>query len=92
MISARTKAALAAAKAEGVTLGNPRLGEVRAKGIASNKAAAEQFAANILPLIQPMKAEGRSLRQIAAALNKRKFETARGGTWAATQVADILRA
>jgi DNA invertase Pin-like site-specific DNA recombinase len=91
MISARTKAALAAAKAKGTRLGNPHLAEVRGKGVASNKASAEQFAANVLPLIQPMQAEGRSLRQIAAALNARGIATARGGTWAATQVADILR-
>jgi hypothetical protein len=38
-----------------------------------------------------MKAEGRSLRQIAAALNERRIPTARGGKWAQTQVADILR-
>ena len=33
----------------GKPLGNPRLGEVRAKASASNKAAADQFAANVLP-------------------------------------------
>jgi DNA invertase Pin-like site-specific DNA recombinase len=91
MISARTKAALAAAKAKGVRLGNPRLAEVGERGVESNKAAADQFAANVLPLILPMKAEGKSLRQIAAVLNERRVATARGGTWAATQVADTLR-
>jgi DNA invertase Pin-like site-specific DNA recombinase len=91
MISGRTKAALAAAKAKGTVLGNPRLAEVGASGVASNKAAAAQFAANILPLILPMRAEGKSLRQIAAALNERRIPTARGGKWAQTQVADILR-
>lgn len=91
MISVRTKAALAAAKAQGTRLGNPRLAEVRAKGVASNKASADQFAANVLPFILPMKAEGASLRRIAEVLNLRGVKTARGGTWAATQVADILR-
>ena len=37
-----------------------------------------------------MKAEGASQRKIAEALNQREIETARGGTWAATQVWDIL--
>ena len=65
--------------------------EVGGRGVASNKAAAARLAANVLPLILPMKADGKSLRQIAAALNERGIPTARGGKWAQTQVADILR-
>ena len=91
MISARTTAALQAAKERGVTLGNPRLDEVRGKAFASNRAGADRFAANVLPLILPMRAEGASLRKIADTLNARRIPTARGGTWAATQVADILK-
>jgi len=90
MISARTKAALAAAKAKGTRLGNP-IADAQAKGTARTKAAAEQFASNVLPIILPLKAEGASLRKIAEALNARGIATARGGTWAATQVAGILR-
>ena len=60
MISARTKAALAAAKAKGKRLGNPNIGEAQAKGTASTKAGADRFAANVLPLILPLKAEGAS--------------------------------
>ena len=90
-ISDRTKGALAAAKARGTRLGNPRLAEAQAKGVATTKAKAEQFAANVLPLIRTMQAEGASLRKIAEALNARGIATARGGTWAATQVADILK-
>ena len=55
------------------------------------KAAADRFAANVLPLIQPLRAEGRSLREIANALNNRGVPTARGGKWAPTQIADILK-
>lgn len=91
MISARTTAALAAAKAKGTRLGNPNIGEAQAKGTASTKASADRFAANVLPLILPLKAEGATLRQIADELNARGVETARGGKWAATQVSDILR-
>ncbi len=91
LISQRTKAALAAAKERGTVLGNPQIAAAQAKGTAQTKAAAEQFAANVLPFLLPLKAEGASLRKIADALNERRIPTARGGTWAATQVADILR-
>src|ERR1700722_3038618 len=91
MISARTKEALARAKAKGARLGNPRLNEVRGKGAASMRAAAHRFAANILPIIQPLRAEGQSLREIANILNARGVPTARGGKWAPTQIADILK-
>ena len=38
-----------------------------------------------------MRAEGANLRQIAAVLNKRGIPTARGGKWAQSQVAVILK-
>jgi DNA invertase Pin-like site-specific DNA recombinase len=91
MISTRTKVALAEAKAKGTKLGNPRIEAARVKGTASVKAEADRFAANVLPIIAPLKAEGLPLRKIADALNQRGVATARGGRWAATQVADVLR-
>ena len=91
VISERTRAALAAAKARGVSLGNPRLAEARDMAFASTRAAADQFAAKVLPLILPLRAEGASLRKIAETLNARGVATARGGKWAQTQVADILK-
>ena len=68
-------------------LGNPCLHEARAKGTGSMKAAADRFAANVLPLI----AEGKSLREIAGILSAGGVPTARGGNWAATQIADVLK-
>jgi len=79
LISERTKAALKAAKARGTRLGNPRLAEAAAWGVASSKAAADQFAANILPVIREIQAGGaKSANAIATALNKRGITTARG--------------
>ena len=90
MISARAKAALATAKVKGSGLVNPQIQVAQAKGTASTKAAADRFSANILPLVLPRKAQGKTLREIATALNERGVETARGETWAGTQVRDIL--
>jgi DNA invertase Pin-like site-specific DNA recombinase len=93
MISDRTKAGLAAAKARGVRLGNRRnLGEAQAKAARSNKAAADAFAARVLPLIHDIQKSGAtSLRAIAAVLASRGVPTARGGQWTPVQVSAILR-
>jgi hypothetical protein len=91
-ISARTKAALAAAKARGVKLGGPKLQLAQLNGATANKAQADRFAANTLPLIRDAQKTGASsLRAIAKILNDRGVRTARGGKWAAPQVRDILR-
>jgi DNA invertase Pin-like site-specific DNA recombinase len=91
-ISARTKAALAAAKARGVKLGGPKLRQAQRRGVASNKANADRFAANVLPVIEQIKATGvTSLRAISRALNARGIATARGGVWTPVQVTAVLR-
>ena len=91
-ISGRTKAALAAAKARGVKLGGPKLRLAQFNGAKSNKAQADRFAANVLPLIREAQNAGAfSLRAIALTLNSRGVPTARGGKWAAPQVRGILR-
>ena len=92
LISQRTKAALAAAKARGQALGNPRLSEARAIANAAHKAEADAHAAIVAPAIHEAQAAGaKSLRQIAAALNGRGIATARGGKWEAPTVANVLR-
>lgn len=95
MISTRTKAALAAAKARGVHLGRPenlRNQEVgRGRGRAKRTEIADARAADLRPIIVDLKSSGAlSLRQIAAGLNQRGIPTARAGTWSAVQVKRVL--
>ncbi len=91
LISARTKAALAAKKAAGAKLGNPRAAEAAVKAHAANRAAADQFASNVLPVVREIQAAGiTSLAAIAAALNARGVRTARDGTWHSSTVRNLL--
>jgi DNA invertase Pin-like site-specific DNA recombinase len=91
LISARTKAALAAMKEAGAKLGNPRAAESVGKARAAHKAAADQFAANVLPIIREIQATGEpSLRKIAASLNARAVRPARGNQWGASSVRNLL--
>ena len=91
LISTRTRQALAAAKARGVTLGNPKLHVARRSAVEAVTAEADRFAANVLPIIrEAQKAGATTLREIAAALNARGVATARGGQWHAKSVSNIL--
>jgi DNA invertase Pin-like site-specific DNA recombinase len=91
LISARTRAALEAAKKRGVKLGGPKLRQARKLAAAALQASADRHAANVLPIIREVqKAGARSLREIADALNARGVPTARGGRWFATSVSNVL--
>jgi DNA invertase Pin-like site-specific DNA recombinase len=92
IISARTSAALQAAKARGKHLGNPKLSDARRHAEAAKKEIADQYSANILPLIREIRGTGvKSLRGVARALTARGIPTARGGAWTPVQVGAILR-
>ncbi len=95
MISTRTKAALAAAKARGARLGKPEnlrnQDEGRMQGRAKRSATAAARAADLRPIITDVRASGASsLREIAAGLNQRGIPAARGGPWSAVQVKRAL--
>lgn len=94
LISARTKAALAAKRARGEPLGNrTNLTAAQAAGAAAMKRAADLFTVNARPIAEDIvRASGGSLslRAIARKLNDRGIATARGGTWTAPAVKKLL--
>jgi DNA invertase Pin-like site-specific DNA recombinase len=97
-ISKRTKAALAAAKARGTDLGGRRVSrerwaEIRSDASLGRMRRAEKWAADLLPVIDQIKATGAtSLRKIAAGLNDRNISTPRGAEWSAVQVQRAMTA
>jgi hypothetical protein len=58
LIATRTRQALKAAKARGVTLGNPRLAEARENAVDVVRAAADRHAANVLPILREAQKAG----------------------------------
>jgi DNA invertase Pin-like site-specific DNA recombinase len=76
MISARTKAALQAAKARGV-----RLGRNAERLAPANHAAALDRADQIKGLLAELNRSGMTTREIAAELTARGITTPRGGRW-----------
>jgi DNA invertase Pin-like site-specific DNA recombinase len=97
-ISARTKAALAAAKARGQRLGNPngaaplrRAAKGNTAAVEALKDAANIHAANLRPVVKDLKARGHtSLPAIAKALNELQMQTPRGGRWHPSSVRNLL--
>jgi DNA invertase Pin-like site-specific DNA recombinase len=95
-ISDRTKAALAAAKARGVRLGNPRLQpgtrETARVATLASQCAAKSHAEDLRGMIADARSKGHtSLRQVAAYLNELGVHTPRGGRWAPASVARLQR-
>lgn len=99
-ISARTRAALAAAKARGTVLGGKREGqraptaEERQKGstfAAEAKRRLANLAANrVAGRIAELQGQGASLAGIARALQEEGISAPRGGTWTATAVSRVI--
>lgn len=100
MISARTKAALAAAKRRGTKLGGIRpkqnwnkvvkLGAAASVQVRQTKAA-ERNADTLAEIKAITGGEEWSLQRIADALNEKGIKTARDGEWSPTQVMRVLR-
>lgn len=90
-ISSRTKVALAAAKARGVRLGAPDPRLAGAVGRDRQRHRADQFAANVVPIITEIQRAGAdTYAKLAASLNARGIRTARGGQWFPATVRNVL--
>lgn len=87
-ISLRTKAALAEAKARGQKLGGLR--DVTGKRNEAIQRDAHAFATKVAPVVLPLRAAGKTLGDIAKALDGAGIETPRGGAWTAMQVKRVL--
>jgi DNA invertase Pin-like site-specific DNA recombinase len=96
LISERTKAAIAAAKARGQKLGNPQgAAHLHAygntKATEDVKAEAQARAERLGPVIRELRSSGvTSANGLAKALNERHVATARGGAWTARSVLNLL--
>jgi DNA invertase Pin-like site-specific DNA recombinase len=97
-ISARTKAALARAKARGTRLGGdrgnlPRVAKAGAKAsVAARRETATARARDLSVVVADLRRQGQtSLRQLAEGLNAREISAPRGGLWQAAQVARVLQ-
>lgn len=86
MIGARTKEALAAAKARGVVLGR----NARENLAPKYKAEAKQRASDMYETLSELSGQGLSARGIAVELNNRNVPTAKGAKWHAATVIRML--
>ena len=87
LISERTKAALKAAKARGVTLGRHGADVLAPK----YQEEARQRAKDLEPIILEMQSKGYSMRRMATELTKRRVKTPRGGAWHPQTVKMVLK-
>jgi DNA invertase Pin-like site-specific DNA recombinase len=92
LISQRTKAALKVLKDKGAKLGNrTNLDQARLNSNATNRQAASEFAAKVIPTIAQFKKNGDSLQAIADKLNDMGVKTRQGGKWHNSTVRNIVK-
>ena len=92
LISERTKAALKVLKDNGAKLGNKtNLDDARLLSNATNAEKAKEFALKVGGTIDGYRSQGLSMQAIADKLNELGINTARGGSWYASTVANVLK-
>ena len=89
-ISARTKAALTAAKARGVVLGATGRTNLR-QNLEARTRAANDFAMKLSGVLQGFVVAGMTQRQMVAQLNALEIHTVRGGAWSLAQLQRVLK-
>lgn len=92
LISERTKAALAAKKAQGIKLGRPKGADTSTAtqaSVSKRMGEAQAWAESHGPAILRM-AKSMNTNQIAMTLNEQGISTRRGGKWTATSVKRVL--
>ena len=89
-ISARTKAALAAARARGVALGATGPANLRRQN-EQRQQQAQAFRQRLQPVLAGFQAQGLTQRAMVARLNDLGIKTAMGGTWSYGQVQRLLQ-
>lgn len=87
LTSLRTREGLAATRARGTVLGNPRLSELNDR----KKAEARTFALTLEPIVRPMIEKKMSRQAICNELNRRKIKARRGGKWSQLQLSHALK-
>ena len=85
-ISQRTKAALAAAKARGVVLGNPKIAEINR----GRRRTARKVANTYAPIVLPLRTKGLTYLEIAGTLNQMGIRTSRGNKFKPMSVKRIV--
>lgn len=95
VISARTKAALAACKRRGTLLGGLRAGapdisRFHKRGTQAVCKIAQEAAEERRDVIESLASEGLSMNAMAARLNESSVQTSRGGKWTATAVKRVM--
>lgn len=90
MISARTKAALEAAKQRGAKLGNPKWQD--ALIIANRARQKPKSTGEVVSILRAQQDAGKSLREIAFAMNSLGIKTASGAVWHPSSVRAALLA
>jgi hypothetical protein len=92
LISERTKVALAAKRASGAKLGNPRnIAFAGSLGRSVQTAAADEFVAGLMPVVLAIRNTGAiTLEAMSQALNQRGIKSARGAQWHVSSVANLL--